>query len=833
MPDCTRCPLHKECLTVCMEGSGPNPCDVLIVGEAPGATEDEIGKPFVGETGELLAEMLEEVGMDIDDCHIINAVSCRPLGNRTPKAKEINSCRYWVRKRIKEVEPKYVLLLGNTAMKSILDDGILPQKDDNGKKIKWQGIRSRRGKTIEYEGIVYFPTYHPAYILRDERHKPTLASDLSRFCQIVENRGIPKEDDLNYRIVKNLDDAEEMFKDLIGVVSIDTETTGLYPWVKDFSIVSIGFGTRTTQWCLPVDYPGFEWDNEEIEYILDRLDEIVQDLIVVMHSAKFDCLVIKTHWGYSWHCNFDTQLAHHILDENNYHSLKILSKVYCGAPDYDIDLDSKKGATTLEKHCEYLGLDVFYTRKLKFIFTKMLKSQSAVKELFEQVVMPVSDLYTEIAEHGVFIDIEGLEKVSKQLENNIEKLLKRLNKYTDINWNSTQQLAKFLFEDIGINPIKKTPGGANSTDEDTLKQIDHPIVKDLLEYRHDTKQHSTYVLGWQKFLEGPYLHPNVLIHGTVTGRPSYKEPNLQQTPREGIIRNLVKAPEGYTHVEFDLSQIEMRIIAELSGDKTLNGAFEMGDDVHWKTAMREIERGMGFQELVISTAEELSGEKLGYSESIALLKEVGHNMAIEAKTEWKELRKKAKAVNFGYSFGMWWKRFIIYARTDYDIIVKPKEAQQSRESFFELYPGIEEWHKRQRHFARRNGYVVSLSGRKRRLPDAMLNDKSPKCKESERQAINSPVQGFASDINLMVAIQVREEFPPPKVFLTGTIHDANLARVRNDVVEEFCERVDTIMRKPKLFDELNINLQVPISGEVEIGPWGAGVSLEKWLKISK
>ena len=275
----------------------------------------------------------------------------------------------------------------------------------------------------------------------------------------------------------------------------------------------------------------------------------------------------------------------------------------------------------------------------------------------------------------------------------------------------------------------------------------------------------------------------------------------------------------------------MRINAELSGENNLMEAFLTNDDVHWKTAMREIERGEGLKDLVISTAQIIAGKKgMRYGESIALLKRVTPKEAIAVNEDWKEKRKKAKAVNFGYSFGMWWRRFIIYARTDYDIILSKKEAQESRKSFFELYPGIAEWHERQKIFARRNGYVIALSGRKRRLPDAMLNDGSRKCREAERQAINSPVQGFASDINLMVSLQVREEFPPPDVLLVGTIHDANLARVKKSLIPEFCERVNKIMTGPKLFKKFDINLQVPICGEIEIGPWGKGVDIEEWLK---
>ena len=209
---------------------------------------------------------------------------------------------------------------------------------------------------------------------------------------------------------------------------------------------------------------------------------------------------------------------------------------------------------------------------------------------------------------------------------------------------------------------------------------------------------------------------------------------------------------------------------------------------------------------------------------------MGPDEAIEINKAWKERRKKAKAVNFGYLFGMWWKKFILYARDNYDLNISEEEAQESREDFFNTFTYLERWHKRQKSFAKRNGYVRSLSGRKRRLPDAQRGDRSFECMEAERQSVNSPVQGFACDINLMVALELRREFPPPILFITGTVHDAILMLIKKGYEERVLTRASSICHHPDIFKKLKIKLKVPIEGDTSIGPWGNSLGLKKWLK---
>jgi len=281
-----------------------------------------------------------------------------------------------------------------------------------------------------------------------------------------------------------------------------------------------------------------------------------------------------------------------------------------------------------------------------------------------------------------------------------------------------------------------------------------------------------------------------------------------------------------------LSQIELRIAAELICEKTMLASFYNKEDIHWKTAMREVGNSGAMAELVIDTAQKLGYPKASYSQAIDFLIKAGHNASIAANKAWKENRKRAKAINFGYVYGMWWKKFQIYARDNYGVKVTDAEAEASRTFFFQLYPGLVTWHNDQKNFARRHGYVTTLSGRKRRLPDARGDWDDPRTKEALRQAINSPVQGFGNDLCLMAALQLTEEFDLSKVKGVGTIHDAVLAYVRKKYVNQVVTRLLEIMSHPAMLDTLGIKLRVPIEAEAAIGPWSQGVSLERWVELN-
>jgi DNA polymerase-1 len=795
-PNCRLCKLSDNATKVCVLGRGERGSEVMVLTEQPGDYSHHLLQPF----------------LDSTEAFIASAIACEVPATTKLSKTAVKACSKWVKYQVNRVAPRYVLLLGNVPLQSVTGE---------------VGISRKRGKPFEQDGIIYLPTWHPKYVDYDERQLPTFQADLNLFADIIAFGGIPEVKELDFRIVYTQDDFDALIDDLEGEVAIDLETTCLYPW--DGDIISIQFGTAERQWILPLHGAGVI-PIKRLNRWLDVLADKLADTFNIFHNGKFDALWLRVKYGMKVRIDFDTMLADYILDENRRHGLKELAQRFFAAPDWDVDLKTK--TTWSERNAKYAAHDVYYTRRLKVeIYDRDLAKDKQVALVFQHVLMPCANLFVEVEYDGIYIDMGKMHEAEKYLREQLAEAKTQLDAMAPgVNWGSPVQVAKFFFETLGLDPLDKTGTGKASTSESVLLRLDHPAAALLLKYRAADKQLATFIEGWKPFIVDSYIHPTFKLHGTVTGRLSCEHPNLQQVPRDKRIRTLITAPPGWTLVEVDLSQIELRVAAEMSRDPTLMAAYTNGEDVHWLTALREIARGGGMADLVTKTAKAHTGKKHSYAEAIDILLKMGPDTAADLFEEWKELRKKAKATNFGYLFGMWWKKFKLYARDNYGVHLTDQQARESRIAFFDLYSELEDWHKRQRRFAMMNGFVRSLSGRKRRLPAALSSRDTPERAEALRQAINSPVQSFANEINLMGAIQLRQEYGRNIVRLCGTVHDACLLRVRDPWVEEVTLRLQEILRKPKLFEPLGIELSVPIEADAKVGPWGAGISLDKWVK---
>ena len=791
-----------------------------------------------------------------------------PEGKNVTKTM-IKAAKPGLLERVEDKDPGFVVLLGNTACQAYIDQ---------------TGIRNLRGKPIVHGERVVLPILHPNQALHDDKWITVIEGDLRKLKECINFGGIPEERELDYHIVDTWDKVKAMLKDLRGTVAIDLETSRLYPFTTQLDelldtrrasneaikahkathgsnnrprVVAMQFGCRKRQWVVPMETAGI-WTATELKKIVRLVTIKLKDCFTVFHNGKFDCLWMLVRFGVKWHVDFDTMLAHYLLDENDFHGLKYLAQKYLGAPDWDVE--GKEKTEWSPRNAKYAAHDVFYTRKLRFILKALLEEDHDVKRVHDHIMIPCIRLFIEAEFRGVYLNLDQMDDAENYLREELATALKNLDKWGakarlvdkktgKINWGSADQLADLLFVQLKIKPIEQTGGGKNSVSESVLLRIDHPMVGDLLKFRAASKQLSSFIDGWRPYIDTEgRLHPVFKLHGTVTGRLSCEHPNLQQVPRDPRIRTLITAMLGWTLVEMDLSQIELRIAAELADEHNMLSAFNTGIDVHWLTALREIERGAGYKDEIKRTVKlhhEQNGieyERMNYSDCVEYLLKMGGDAAVDvvkaweettkanaAFIDWKETRKKAKAINFGYLYGMWWKKFKIYARDNYGVVVTDDQAQGSRNAFFELYPQFTKWHDKQRRFAQVNGYVRSLSGRKRRLPHAMAGSDTPQRREAQRQAINSPVQSFANELNLMAALQMREEFSPSWFRLVGTVHDAVLCEVRNDHVEHVWNRGLEIMSGPKLLKKFEIDLSVPIEAEAKLGPWGKGVNLQKWL----
>lgn len=789
--DCNLCAFSSP---TCIWGAGPSKAKVMVVNSYATEQDEQEGAAVMPSS---LVERLRAIGLDPEKVYYTNAIKCAcPRGTKY-KVGDIKKCKQHLDKEIAAVQPTYVLVLGAQALKATVDGS----------------ITELNGVMVEKDGIKYMPSYSPGIVYRDPGKAPFVEKAMNNFKAMMEGslEGLPE---LDIRLITNMRELKRAFHHLRDNnylhLSYDIETTGLVRFEDEVNL--FGFGNDQVQYIIPLEarYSPLRGarlaQRKLIRTCVNWLNRNAKALVA--GNGKFDDLFLKYRFGVKPNITFDVVLASHILNENTPNGVKENAVLECNAPEWDVDKDLKTGKyKTREKYQEYLtylGYDIYYEYKLYRVFHKKLKQDRALMKLFYHLYMPGIISYETVEEHGVFIYPQQFKKVRKHLESEreaIEKQLLKLAKH-EVNWNSPAQIQKLLYEELKLPVIETTESGSPSTSEATLMQLrdKHPIVELILKYRGVNIQISHFIDGWINRMWGRRLFPNFKLYGTVTGRTSCTDPNLQQVPRDPIIRNLVGAPEGWSVVEIDYSQAELRIAAIMSGDETMKRIYQTGGDIH------------------THTYEMITGEKVSDDKYIK-----------------KEQRKKAKAVNFGFVYGMGWRKFKIYARDNYGVDLTDKEAEQWRERFFQAYHSLPKWHSKQRRIVQSMGQVRSPIGRLRRLPDIYSTDKSKKA-EAERQSINSPVQGFGSDLTIlgMSEIMGNAQYYDPdyvldkdKFFVIGTVHDATLFEVRNDYLMEFCPRAKHILEHPKaLEDVFHFDTDVPIVADVAVGKsWGAGIEL--------
>lgn len=789
--DCNLCAFSSP---TCIWGAGPSKAKVMVVNSYATEQDEQEGAAVMPSS---LVERLRAIGLDPEKVYYTNAIKCAcPRGTKY-KVGDIKKCKQHLDKEIAAVQPTYVLVLGAQALKATVDGS----------------ITELNGVMVEKDGIKYMPSYSPGIVYRDPGKAPFVEKAMNNFKAMMEGslEGLPE---LDIRLITNMRELKRAFHHLKDNnylhLSYDIETTGLVRFEDEVNL--FGFGNDQVQYIIPLEarYSPLKGarlaQRKLIRTCVNWLNRNAKALVA--GNGKFDDLFLKYRFGVKPNITFDVVLASHILNENTPNGVKENAVLECNAPEWDVDKDLKTGKyKTREKYQEYLtylGYDIYYEYKLYRVFHKKLKQDRALMKLFYHLYMPGIISYETVEEHGVFIYPQQFKKVRKHLESERESIEKQLLKMAkhEVNWNSPAQIQKLLYEELKLPVIETTESGSPSTSEATLMQLrdKHPIVELILKYRGVNIQISHFIDGWINRMWGRRLFPNFKLHGTVTGRTSCTDPNLQQVPRDPIIRNLVGAPEGWSVVEIDYSQAELRIAAIMSGDETMKRIYQTGGDIH------------------THTYEMITGEKVSDDKYIK-----------------KEQRKKAKAVNFGFVYGMGWRKFKIYARDNYGVDLTDKEAEQWRERFFQAYHSLPKWHSKQRRIVQSMGQVRSPIGRLRRLPDIYSTDKSKKA-EAERQSINSPVQGFGSDLTIlgMSEIMGNAQYYDPdyvldkdKFFVIGTVHDATLFEVRNDYLMEFCPRAKHILEHPKaLEDVFHFDTDVPIVADVAVGrSWGAGIEL--------
>lgn len=448
-----------------------------------------------------------------------------------------------------------------------------------------------------------------------------------------------------------------------------------------------------------------------------------------------------------------------------------------------LSLGMESGEELAQKNCK----KPVYFWKLKEIFESRLKEISkdqkkgkTIVDIFEKIEIPLTRVLLDMEKNGVKLNTELLGEMSqktgkeiKKLENEIHDLAK-----TDFNINSPKQLAEILFEKLKISTedIKKTKTGFSTAASELSKMRDrHEIIKKIEKYREVFKLKSTYIDALPKLVdENSRLHTTFNQTVTATGRLSSENPNLQNIPirtKAGkMIRAAFEADRGSVFVGADYSQIELRVMAHISGDKKLIDAFNRGEDIHKKTASEV------------------------------------HKVSLNEVTD--KMRSEAKALNFGVIYGMGAYGFSESAG------ISQKEAKKYIQDYMDKFPGVAAYIKDTKEFARKNEFVETRTGRRRYLPEINSSNFQVRAM-AERMAVNMPAQGFAADIMKLAMLAVYKEYKNnPDVKLILQIHDEIILEVKSDLADEVAKRVKELM-------EGTYKLNVPLVADVAIGKnWG-------------
>lgn len=547
----------------------------------------------------------------------------------------------------------------------------------------------------------------------------------------------------------------EILKDK-KIVAIDTETTSSNSLVADLVGISLCFDNKTSYY-ISLNHQMAE--NVPLQYAVDKLKEVLQGKLLVGHNLKYDWQVLKK---YDWlpvlsqENYFDTMIASYLIDAGFMrHSLDNLAEHYFQykmQPISDLIGKGKKEITfdlvAPDIASFYAAEDAFVTFQLYEILTKRLRNLNLVN-LYEKIELPLIEVLRYIEETGVWIDVNILSEISRKIQKKLTILTEEIYEIAGchFNINSTQQLGKILFETLELPTKKKTKTGY-STDINVMESLkEYRIAELIIEYRQLTKLESTYVQALPKLIneDTGRIHSSFNQTITSTGRLSSTHPNLQNIPiRTSLGKEIRKAFAGDSEnkiiVAADYSQIELRLMAIFSKDQNLVSAFKNKLDIHTQTA---------------SVIFEIPPEKITPNE-----------------------RRKAKVINFGILYGMGARKL------SSELGITIKEAKKFIENYFEKFPTIKTFMQNQIDFGRKEGYVQTLFGRKLFLPD--LNSSYRRnVSDSERIAVNMPIQGSAADVIKLAMISIHNKIKDnPKIKMLIQVHDELVFEVEKSFLEE-------------------------------------------------
>ncbi len=810
--DCKMCGLSDHCRSACIapEWTGESG-GLLVVSDYPGQKEDNLGRPFVGPTGQYLRPVLKRlwdgpIALD-------NAVKCRPKSNMPPNA--VSACQSYLATTIAEAKPSKVLAMGSTAIRALTDRSPGP-------------LSVRRGYGWLPIGDDVVPVYlfpNPVIAVNNRFLRRWVEEDLE--WALSTDPPFPPAWDGVVKVVECLDDALQAEQEIreAGGFSFDIESAGKM-WFA-FQVVTISLAAHGSDdaWA----WSDLALADPECLRVLERLlsdpmlgkggsntkyDELgcLADLKIRTQGVTDDIRLLRRLMdsGASGYLEDMAELvgmgghkseAQRALVSASKVVLKIAKEnvsgqltLFGGGGGLRADVRAlirpgeptkayAYGLMPRDVCIRYNAMDSVGTGRLRTLLRARLAADDGyLTETYTQTVMPAAAAVRQMEEWGVLVDRDSIGHFHRHLETQKAAVKVKLTAgaWEGFNANAYDDVRKLLFEQLKLPIVKETDKGKESTEAAALEEIRHlhPMVQLILDWRSVAKMDSNYAAGLLPHIRNDgRIHANMKLDGAATGRPSCTEPNLYTTPRAGdspegkMARDCFVAPLGHKLVSLDYSQIELRVAAMLSGDQEMIKLFKDGQDFHQATA-----------DLVWG----LNSDK----------------------------RSSAKAVNFGLLYGM----------TDSSLAAKlgcsKKEAGETREAILGKFSTLAKWIKAQLVDAKRTGYCwVWWDGKKsrRRSLHKLASKDSLERFTAKNGAHNTPVQGSASEYMTKSLAQVVDwvvgDGIPAKVMMA--LYDSIIAEVRDDAIGEYMDTTVAIMTGWNSFG-------VPLVVDAEVGQaWGS------------
>lgn len=752
-----------------IEDQGPAKSDIVIVSVAPGSMEFMHNTPIAGKPRTLLKAAFASVDISLDTVYITNVLKCAAAAPAQPSMLQLHNCRERLMHDIEARSPKKVLLLGRVATQVFFGH--------NASVIDFRG-RPHKVKigTIEPEVWV---TQHPTAVMRN----PSDVVDLFLDVRLMTN-GLPTWRIPEVKVARNLADVQR-FVTGIYEFAFDFETTGFLPQIGD--ILCLGLSTENRALVIP----------DEVLFGSGQ-EGIATELALLFYSGAYKPIGHNVKFDMQWLFQYftktlgmvptpfkadDTMLMHHLLDERRgTHGLKLLASLYLGAPDYEASAKQYVGKNDSFARIprpllyNYCGTDCCATFRLFNYFEPMLREQGMEEFPYNALLKPGTCALALAEYYGIQVDLDYLHELDTQLSHecaDLEKFL--LEEYNLINPRSPQQVAVVMFDELKL-PLwhreRKTPKECLIEYANIYAYNERVALfcRTMLEYRRRAKLLSTYVRGIEERLVNGRIHASWLLHGTVSGRASSRNPNLHNIPRTSPIKNLfIAAPEN-VFIHIDYNQVEFRVMAIMSQDQWLQEQFRAGRKFHDEVAI------------------ELYGPNFTKDQKI-----------------------RAKAINFGIPYG----RGAASIAEEHHMSVK--EATNLLNTWFARMPQMREWIDSVHNQVFNNGGVLQTPfGRKRRF--LLITDFNRK--DVSHESVAFLPQSTASDITLWALGSLWQPLLDYDARIVNWIHDALLIECPKANVDAVTALAKEIMTS---LPESKFNFPFPVDAEVG-DRWGNLVS---------